>query len=136
MTTTLFANPFSEVYTSDVSGSDSSDIINFIFDNNDRYAVSNLANIDTVALDATDTFAYSSLTQATQRYLLVSVVGSVLVTTTAFDYDNATPIVGNLACQGVSAWPGMLLLSTYNVTSLTFTGVTDDTLLKIFHLEL
>lgn len=53
--------------------------------------------------------------------------GQAKLTTVGVDTDNVTAIEGQTAGYGIDAHPGVIGMTTYNVTSFTLTGLADGT---------
>lgn len=65
-----------------------------------------------------------------QTIVILLVDGWVELQTAAKDYDNAAGITGYQRSYGNSIFPGMLVLSSYNITSFTLKALQDDTKIR------
>lgn len=62
--------------------------------------------------------------------IVLQVEGWCELQTVAKDYNNSTTINGYQRCYGTSVFPGILVLSTYNVTSFTIKALSDDSKIR------
>lgn len=89
---------------------------------------------ETVELDEGDsrTIALPNHVQGSWTLILARVVGpdgqtvgSAKLVTVGVDTDGSTPIEGQTIGYGIDAHPGVIGMTTYNVTSFTLTGLVD-----------
>jgi hypothetical protein len=62
--------------------------------------------------------------------IVLQVEGWVELQTLAKNYDNATTINGYQRSKGTSVFPGLLVLSSYNVTTFTLKALADSTKIR------
>jgi len=87
----------------------------------------------TLALSATRTVTPPNLVAATDSCMaLVRVIGSARVNIVGLDFDGATPTAAKLPIYGTALYPGVGLISTYNVSSLTVESLAAGTVVDIF----
>ena len=90
--------------------------------------------IDSVYLDNGDVFTptFSGATTADWRFIAIKVTGTARAKTEGYDTNGSTPIVGYVPMYGVSWYPGIYLISTYNLTNFSITGQEDGTVVELF----
>lgn len=90
----------------------------------------------TIELDDTDTRSLlipTSTATADARIIYCRVVGKAKLTIAALDTNSVTVITGIIRAYGTEVLPGIMMLSDYNITALTFTGEDDDTVIEVFY---
>lgn len=65
-------------------------------------------------------------------YLVYRVVGNAYLSTAGLDTDGATPITGKLPAYGTSLLPGVGIISTYNLNTLSIVSQADGTTIELF----
>jgi hypothetical protein len=90
--------------------------------------------VQSISLDAGDTktITFPGLANSSNILCFAQVVGEARIETTGLDYDVATPISGYSQAYGVAAWPGLIMLNTYNIATITVRGITDNTTVKFY----
>lgn len=91
-----------------------------------RFAQYVLANAATKAI------AFPSYTSADWAYIIARVKGSARINTAGFDYDGVTAITGKLPIFGTQRYPGIGVISTYNVSTFTLESLADGTVIELF----
>lgn len=93
----------------------------------------NYQKVEDIEIDNGETRAISLSNHlfSAQDILCLSVVGSVRVETVAQDGAFA-PITGAIPVYGTAKLPGKLMLSTYNVTSYTLRGLSDNSKVDLY----
>ena len=88
----------------------------------------NMRRMESIALDDTDTRAITiqGIADANKFVLYLSVVGECQVETVGKDTASAA-INGYIPTYGTARFPGKILLSTYNLSSVTLRGLADST---------
>lgn len=90
--------------------------------------------VDEVTLNNTQVYTFNpaSLAAGDWIYIVIRCVGQGYVTTHGNDA-SSSPIVGNTPIYGTSLLPGILFLSTYNLTSNpTVTSQADNSVFEIY----
>ncbi len=125
---TLFFGPNLEIYSDSVADTSFSRGDQAVFSYTDQILAnySQTARYSMLASDSHN-ITIPGTAAADSQLLLIKVNGAIHVTTTAVDFDNSTPIVGHLVCQGTNIFQGILILATYNVTALTLVADVDST---------
>ena len=84
---------------------------------------------ETVELDAEDTRTITFPNTAATAWVLIlaRVIGTAKITTVGVDFDNSTPIGSNTGGYGTSDHPGIIGMTTFNVSTFTLEGVADST---------
>lgn len=125
---TLFVGPTIETYSEKIVDPDTSSYIGNVFCYEDP-TPTKFYSVETIALDSGDsrTIDFGTTILADKKFLFLKVVGSAQIRTVAKDTDGTTTINGYLAAYGVEAFPGLIYLSTYNITSATVNGLADST---------
>lgn len=87
-----------------------------------------------VILDAAQshTLNFTNELLANWKYLIIKVVGEVTINTVGVDFNGTTPLTASLPVYGTTIYPGIGVLSTYNVSSIVLTGITDNTVVQVF----
>lgn len=132
MSFSLFVSPLHQAYPDKVDdASMSKDLARFVGE--EHYNVL-YQRIEQFELDAAETRAitFANYTRSEWTYLILKVVGVAMVTTTGKDYDGSTDITGNLTAQGTSLFPGILILSSYNIDTFSVEALTDGTKVQLF----
>lgn len=129
---TLFTSPLHQAFPDNVTDPAQSKIA-IRFMNQDRFNIL-YKKVEQFELDAaaTRTISYANYASTEWAFLIMRVVGHAKVSTSGFDTDGSTPITGELPCYGTSIFPGMLLLSTYNVSTFTVESLADSTKVELF----
>lgn len=130
---TLFLSPLHQAFNEDVECPDAADVkaaLRGDIRHNILYS-----KIEQYELDITETRAislanYTALSD--WAFIKMRVVGDAKLTTAAKDTDDTTDITADLPCYGTAKLPGILVLSTYNVTSFTVESLADDTVVELF----
>lgn len=105
----------------------------------DRFRASSRYNVlyyrsEQIEIDNAGTRALNMLTatQSSENKLLVCrVIGNVKATITSLDASSAT-ITMAMEAYGTAKYPGLLVLTSDNVSDITFTGLADDTVVEAF----
>jgi hypothetical protein len=84
---------------------------------------------ETLDLDDTETRAITFPNYSTSQWVLIlaRVVGNAKITTVGVDADGVTAIQGDTAGYGTVDHPGIIGMTTYNVTSFTLESLADST---------
>lgn len=83
---------------------------------------------ETLSLDALDTRSVTFPDTITGWVgLIARVIGHAKMTTAGVNWDGSTSITGITAGYGTTRHPGMICMTTSNVTTFTFTGLADGT---------
>ncbi len=129
---TLFTSPLHQAFPDDVTDPAQSKIA-IRFMNQDKFNIL-YKKVEQFELDAaaTRTISYANYASSEWSFLIMRVNGHAQVNTAGFDTDGTTPITGELPVFGNRVFPGMLLLSTYNVTSFTVESLADSTKIELF----
>jgi hypothetical protein len=92
--------------------------------------------LDTDGTRAIDFANYSTTYPNDSTCIILRVIGWVELQTVAKDTDDAATINGYQRAYGTTVLPGVLILSTYNVTSFTLKALSDNTKISILGLVL
>lgn len=133
MISTLFISPRFTAYPSNVDEATlSHDIVNFnrLVRHNMLWRAVRQLNLAVSGNTATINLNEIALTD--WAIIIVKVVGSARVNTTAKDFDGTTAISGKLPVYGTSRIPGIGVISTYNLVSATVEALADDTVVEVF----
>lgn len=65
--------------------------------------------------------------------LVFRVIGSCRIDTTGTDFDGVTGITGKLPVQGSSIFPGVGVISTYNVSQLVVESLQNGTIIELLY---
>lgn len=128
---TAFVNAYGIAFTDDVSDPyDSKEWTEF--DQQIRYNVK-AKKIEEVTLDntATRTLNFTGVVASDWRFLLIRVIGTGTVNTTGTD-QAAAGISGITGVYGTAVLPGIVMLSTYNLTAITLASLADGTVFEVF----
>ena len=129
---TLFTSPLHQAFPDNVDDPIDSKIairfmgqdkFNILYKKVEQYA---LADGDTRAI------SYANYTVAEWAFIVIRVIGSAAINTVGVDTNGSTPIAGVLPVYGTSIFPGIGLLSTYNVTTFTVESFADNTQIELF----
>lgn len=90
--------------------------------------------VDSLLLDDGDTrtITIQGLALSTTLTLWITVDGECRLETVAKDYDGVTTINGYIPGYGTKNLPGKIILSTYNLSSITIRGLADNTRVEVF----
>ncbi len=93
---------------------------------------------ETVALDDGDTRTITLPNYAASGWsaVMARVIGEAKITTVGTDWNGASGVTGDTVGYGVSRYPGMISLSTTNVTSFTLEGLADSTTVEYLAMTL
>lgn len=129
---TLFVSPLHQAFPDNVDDPAQSKIA-VRFDNQDKYNIlyKKVEQYE-LASGATRAITLANYTSSQWAYLILRVNGHVRVNTAGFNTDGTTPITGKLPVYGTSLFPGMGILSTYNVTSFTVESLADGSNVELF----
>lgn len=129
---TLFLSPLHQAFNSDVPEPSDSEVISRLV--GDVYHNILYHKKEQFELDSAETRAisYANFTAAHWAFIILRVVGDAKITTSGVDTDDATGITADLPCYGTSLLPGILILSTYNVSTFTIESLADGTVIELF----
>lgn len=84
---------------------------------------------ESLALDNGDTRVITFANYATTEWVLIlaRVIGTAKLTTAGVDADGSTSITGDTGGYGTAAHPGIIGVTTKNVTTFTLEGLADGT---------
>ena len=81
---------------------------------------------------ATRAISFANYTRSEWSYIICRVVGSARLNTAGKDSDGSTSISGKLPVYGTALFPGVLILSSYNVDTFTIESLADDTTVELY----
>lgn len=129
---TLFMSPLHQAFSDNVNDPEDSQVVarlrgdvrqNILYQHVEQYSLDD---------GSTRAISYANYTLTEWAFIVLRVVGEIKVTTVAKDTDGSTDISANLPCYGTALFPGILVLSTYNVSSFTVESLADDTTVQVF----
>ncbi len=87
---------------------------------------------ETLSLDAAETRTIAIPNYATTQWvcIMARVIGEAKLTTVGTDWDGSTPIEGVTAGYGAKQHPGIISVTTTNVSTFTLQGLADGTSLE------
>ncbi len=129
---TLFVSPLHQAFPDNVDDPAQSKIATR-FLGQEKYNIL-YQRIEQYELDDTDTrtITFAAYASTLWSYLIIRVDGHVRVNTTGFDTDGTTPITGKLPIFGNHIFPGMGLLSSYNVSTFTVESLADGSKVEVY----
>lgn len=128
----LFASPIIAAWDGDVNDPTQGDFVASIL-NTDRQNVL-YYRIEKCVLENTETrvITLANYVSTEWLYLIVRVNGTAYIATTGFSTDGVTAITGKMGMYGTALLPGIGILSSYNVSTMTLTSQADDTEIEVF----
>jgi len=128
---TIFINGYVAAFTDNVADPQQSRWYTE-FDSEIRYGVAK-SKKQQVVLNNGQTYALSFVNPQLSDWhcLVVRCKGTGQVQTVGKDFDGTTTITANIPVTGVSYFPGILFLSTYNLTSVTISSSADGSTFEI-----
>lgn len=129
---TLFLSPLHQAWSDDVLDPSDSKVA-LRFDDTNRFNIL-YKKVEQFELDDGDTRAISFANYASTDwvFLIYRVIGEATVNTSGVDTDGSTPISAKLPAYGNHIFPGIGLLSTYNVSTFTIESHQDSTKIELF----
>lgn len=128
---TAYFNPGLRLYSDDVSSSRASDILPKQFkDLYEHICLSYLAEGLDMAIAETrsvEPMLIGAAADNARSFVVLRVVGEIKVTTVGNDSDDASAITGISQSYGTTLFPGFLVLSPYNLDSITVEAITAST---------
>lgn len=140
MSYSLFFTPEIEIYSDDVTDPMSSTFVQSIFNEETTYEVVS-HKVDSATLNDGDskTIPLLGTVLADRKFIIIKVTGpsstetgEAHVTTVGKDFNGTTDITGVSSAIGTELYPGYIVLTTYNITSITIEADADDTEVQIF----
>lgn len=129
---TLFMSPLHQAYPDNVDdASMSQDATRFMGEIRQNILYHKIEQFE---LDDTDTRSISLANYARTDwcFLILKVVGEACVNTAGKDYDGSTDITGVLPVYGTALFPGIAILSSYNVDTFSVESLADDTKVALY----
>lgn len=132
MIKTLFLSPYQSAFPDYVRDPRSSKVF-ASFLGQEKYNVL-YQRIEQYELDATQTRAvtFPGYSSSEWAVIIFRVIGDVTINTTGFDTDGTTPITGKLPGYGNELFPGIVILSTYNVSTFTVESFQDGSTVELY----
>lgn len=90
--------------------------------------------IDQFGLDDGDLRTIDWTNDATSKwkFIIAKVVGEASINTTGLDTDGVTAITAKIPAYGTAVFPGIAIISTYNVSQVQVEGLADGTTVQLF----
>lgn len=130
---TMFMSPLHQAFPANVDDPSDSDIV-IRFNNQDKFNIL-YKKVEQFELDDTETrtISYANYTALSDwAYIVMRVIGEARINTVGVDTDGVTAITGKLPAYGTEIFPGVVLLSTYNVSTFTVESLADGTSIELF----
>ncbi len=128
---TLFCNAYSSYFNDSVSDPDDA-AWRSEFDQEVRYSASK-KKVDTMALDAGQSRAITvagGIALTDWHFIAIRCIGTGTLNTVGKDA-SAVGITAAVGMYGTDVFPGILLLSTYNLVSFTIASLADNSLFQL-----
>lgn len=132
MNRTLFISPLQQAWKSNVDDAQESGYMNQL--SGDVRLNILYQRIEEAELDDTETrtINFANTATADWKFLLVKVVGSAHVNISALDTDGVTVITSKFPYFGTEIFPGIGMISSYNVTSMQIESDADGTVIEVY----